>query len=331
MFITSIQQYYDVNAGYFSEWLSKYLHYLHLHHYSEKTIASYEQVLRRFGHYLFIVRTTGEKKPVREWTKKPHQRLDIDVVASSEEIELYLSFLSDCFHYRPKTVYRIISTIHSYYRYIERKTDNKTSFNPIFGVDRPKIEESATTYLSHEEVMQLLDKVDDARDHLIIHLIYATGIRVSELCSISIEDITFESQTIRIYGRGGKIRVLFLDNELPARISKYIGKRVSGPLFVGHKGGQISPRTIQHMFKQYAPPGITPHTLRHSYAKKLYHQTGDIYMVQKSLGYASPKTMPMYHDNDEEHILNKSAKNEGVTESQDDIESMQDSNPQEFV
>ena len=342
MLITHIQQYYDVDAGYFSEWLSRYLQYLHLHHYSEKTIASYEQVLKRFGHYLFILRTSGNKAPIREWTEKAHQRLDIDVVASSEEIELYLAFLCDCFHYRPKTVYRIISTIHSYYRYIERTTDSKTPVNPVFGVDRPKIEENTSPYLSHEEVMQLLDKVDDARDQLIIHLIYATGIRVSELCAITIEDIAFESQTVKIYGRGRKIRMLFLDNELLAKILKYINKRTSGPLFLGHKNGPISPRTIQHMFKQYAPPGITPHTLRHSYATKLYSQTGDIYMVQKSLGYASPKAMPMYHGEGDELSLKKSElneneemvgmnanMNESVDGDQSDRESIQDSESQD--
>jgi integrase/recombinase XerC/integrase/recombinase XerD len=299
--ITSIQQYNDVNAGYFSEWLSKYLHYLQLHHYSEKTIASYEQVLRRFGHYLFILRTTYEKKPVREWTKKAHQRLDIDVMTSSEEVELYLSFLIDCLHYRPKTVYRIISTIHSYYCYIERQTGSPSALTPVSSVERPKIEKTTSPYLSHEEVIQLLDSVDDARDQLIIHLIYGTGVRVSELCAITIEDFSFELQTVQIYGRGDKIRVVFLDNDLLMQITKYIGKRTSGPLFLGHKSRQISPRTIQHIFRQYAPPGVTPHTLRYSYATKLYQQTGDIHMVQKSLGYASPKTMSMYHGEEGEN------------------------------
>ena len=294
--ITDIQQYYEMNAWYFSEWLSKYVQYLQLHQYSEKTIASYEQALRRFGHYLFILRTTDEKKPVREWVKKAHQRLDIDVTTSPEEIELYLSFLTDCFHYRPKTVHRIISTIQSYYRYIELQTGSPPALNPVSGVERPKIEQTASPYLTHEEVLQLLDSVDDARDQLIIHLIYATGVRVSELCAITIEDISLESQTIRIYGRGDKIRVLFIDNDLLLQIAKYMGKRTSGPLFLGNKSRQISPRTIQHIFRQHAPPGITPHTLRYSYATKLYHQTGDIHMVQKSLGYASPKIMSMHHD-----------------------------------
>jgi len=293
--ITNIQQYYEVNAWYFSEWLSKYVQYLQLHHYSEKTIASYEQALRRFGHYLFILRTTNEKKPTREWMKKAHQRLDIDVITSSEEIELYLSFLIDCFHYRPKTVCRIISTIHSYYRYIEQQTNNPSALNPVLGVERPKVEETASPYLTHEEVIQLLDSVDDARDQLIIHLIYATGVRVSELCAITIEDISFESQTVKIYGRGDKTRSVFIDKDLLLQISKYIGKRISGPLFLGQKNKQISPRTIQHIFRKYAPPGITPHTLRYSCATKLYHQTGDIHMVQKNLGYASTKALSMHH------------------------------------
>jgi integrase/recombinase XerC/integrase/recombinase XerD len=289
-----------VDVGYFSEWLSKYLQYLQLHHYSEKTIASYGQVLRQFGYYLFILRTTGEKQPVREWLNKAHQRLDVDVLASPEEIELYLSFLVDNLTYRPKTVYRVISTIQSYYRFIERQTDNISTLNSVLKVEKPKVDKTTSPYLSHEEVMHLLDSVDNARDQLIIHLIYTTGVRVSELCAITIEDISHESQTIKIHGRGNKIRLVFIDNELLSIIMRYIGEKASGPLFLGHENKQISPRTIQHIFKQYAPPGITPHTLRYSYAVKLYHQTGDIHMVQKNLGYASPKTMPTYQNNTDE-------------------------------
>lgn len=301
-----------MNVGYFSEWLSKYLQHLQLHHYSEKTIISYEQVLRRFGHYLFILRTTDEKKPVQEWTKKAYQRLDIDVMTSSKEVELYLSFLIDCLHYRPKTVYRIISTIHSYYSYIERKTDSPSPLSPVSGVQRPKIEETVSPYLTHEEVIQLLDSVEDVRDQLIIHLIYATDARVSELCAISIEDISFESQTIRIHERGDKIRTVFLDNDLLLKITKYISKRTSGPLFLGHKSRQISPRTIQHIFRRYAPPGITPHTLRYSYAARFYHQTGDIHMVQKSLECASPKTGLMSYDEENENDIVKPEKKENT-------------------
>ena len=298
--ITNIQQYYDVNAGYFSEWLPKYLQYLHIHHYSEKTIASYGQVLRQFGYYLFILRTTGEIQPVRELTNKAYQRLDIDVEASSEEYELYLSFLVERFSYRQKTVYRIASTIQSFYRYIDRQTGSSFSLGSILEVEKPKVERIKSPYLSHGEVMNLLDNVDNTRDHLIIHLIYTTGIRVSELCAITIEDISAESQTIKIRGRGDKIRSVFIDEEILSTIKEYIGEKSSGPLFSGHENKQISPRTIQHIFKQYAPPGITPRTLRHSYAVKLYHQTGDIHMVQKNLGYASPKAMPDYQANIED-------------------------------
>ena len=289
-----------MNVGYFSEWIPKYLQYLQLHNYSEKTIASYGQVLRQFGHYLFILRTTGEDKPVREWMNKAHQRLDVDVKASSEEIELYLSFLIDALSYRPKTAYRVISTIQSYYRFIDRKTDNVYALSSALNVEKPKVERTISPYLSHEEVMRLLTSVDNVRDQLIIHLIYTTGVRVSELCAITIEDISCESQTIKIHGRGNKIRAVFINEELLQAIMRHIGEKTSGPLFLGHENKQISPRTVQHVFRQYAPPGITPHTLRHSYAVKLYHQTGDIHMVQKSLGYASPKTMPMYQSNIDE-------------------------------
>ena len=118
-------------------------------------------------------------------------------------------------------------------------------------------------------MVRLIESIEDHRDRLIVRTIYATGVRVSELCAMNIGDIDFEDETIKVRGKGGKIRIVFVDHDTLEDMSTFIGNRIDGPLFLGQQGHHISPRSVQHIFKQYAPPGITPHKIRHSYASEL--------------------------------------------------------------
>jgi integrase/recombinase XerC/integrase/recombinase XerD len=117
---------------------------------------------------------------------------------------------------------------------------------------------------------------------------------VSELANINIEDIDFDEHTIRIRGKGGKIRMVFIDEDTLAEISKFVGTAITGPLFTGQQGRHISARTIQHLFRKYAPAGITPHKIRHSYASELYRRSKNLRVVQENLGHSSIKTTEIY-------------------------------------
>ena len=281
-----------MESGYFSEWLKSYRNYLRMRNYSPRTINSYEQVLRHFAYYVWLRRHTDVTKLVIYWKDFENARLDTDVEVTSVIINDFLSFVSTTQTYKPKTFHRIISTLSSFYRFLY--TQGAVATNPLTGIDRPRIKQQEVKYLKHNQVLRLLDSIEDLRDKLIVRTIYATGVRVSELCNMNIEDIDFDEHTIRIRGKGDKIRTVFVDDDTLTDILKLTGNRIVGPVFIGQQGKNISSRAIQHIFKNYAPSGITPHKIRHSYASELYKRSKNLRVVQENLGHTSIKTTEIY-------------------------------------
>lgn len=263
-----------------------------MRNYSPRTLDSYEQVIKHFGYYVWLRRNTDVTKLVFYWKDFEKARLDTSVEVTPVIINDFLTFVSSMQTYKPKTFHRIISTMSSFYRYL--CTQGVVGLNPLTGIDRPRIKQQDIKYLKHNQVLRLIDSIDDPRDKLIVRTIYATGVRVSELCNMNIEDIDFDEHTIRIRGKGDKIRLVFVDEDTLADILKFIGNRIVGPLFVGQQGKHISSRAIQHIFKHYAPSGITPHKIRHSYASELYKRSKNLRVVQENLGHTSIKTTEIY-------------------------------------
>jgi site-specific recombinase XerD len=262
-----------------------------MRNYSVKTLLSYNQTLTRFGHYIWLSRTSPEDIS-RLWYQRKPLRLETDVQVSAIEITDYLSFLTRGHDYHATTLNRILSSLSSFYRFMIMQ--DILDVNPVPRIDRPRVKNKELRYLKHNQVIRLLRTITDPRDRLIIRIIYATGVRVSELCSIHVEDIDMDDQVIRVKGKGGKIRMVFVDMETLDEIDTIIGDRLSGPLFYGQQGKSISPRTIQHIFRKYAPDGITPHKIRHSYASELYRRSKNLRVVQENLGHASIKTTEVY-------------------------------------
>jgi site-specific recombinase XerD len=281
-----------MESGYFSEWLKSYRNYLRMRNYSPRTLDSYEQVIKHFGYYIWLRRNTDVTKLVFYWKDFEKARLDTSVEVTPVLVNDFLSFVSSMQTYKPKTFHRIISTLSSFYRFLY--SQQVVSTNPLTGVDRPRIKQQEVKYLKHNQVLRLIDSIEDIRDKLIVRTIYATGVRVSELCNINIEDIDFDEHTIRIRGKGDKIRTVFIDDETLSELTKFIDNRIIGPLFVGQQGKHISSRAIQHIFKHYAPQGITPHKIRHSYASELYKRSKNLRVVQENLGHTSIKTTEIY-------------------------------------
>ena len=281
-----------MESGYFSEWLKSYRDYLRMRNYSGRTLDSYEQVIKHFAYYVWLRRHTEVTKLVFYWNDLQKARLDTGVDVNPVMITDFLSFLSSMRTYKPKTFHRVISTLSSFYRFLY--TQGAVVANPLIGIERPRIKQQEVKYLKHSQVLRLIDSIPDERDKLIIRTIYATGVRVSELCNINIEDIDFEEHTIRIRGKGDKIRIVFVDDDTLESIRKFIGNLIIGPLFVGQQGKNISPRAIQHIFRHYAPVGITPHKIRHSYASELYRRSKNLRVVQENLGHTSIKTTEIY-------------------------------------
>lgn len=279
-------------GGFFSEWLGRYRHYLRMRNYSPRTIQSYEQVVRHFAYYVWLRRNIDPQKLMVYWEDFSKARAETDVEVEPALFEDYLSFLSSMRTYKPKTMHRVISTLSSFYRFLY--SQGAVTTNPLIGVERPKIKGQELRYLKHSQVIRLIDSIEDPRDRLIVRTIYATGVRVSELCGMNIEDIDFEEGTIRVRGKGGKIRIVFVDPDTLSEMDRFIGSRIEGPLFLGQMGHHISPRAVQHIFRKYAPEGITPHKIRHSYASELYRRSKNLRVVQENLGHTSIKTTEIY-------------------------------------
>ncbi|MDD1679542.1 MAG: tyrosine-type recombinase/integrase [Methanomicrobiales archaeon] len=278
--------------SFFSLWIPRYLTYLRMRNYSPRTLESYEGTVRHFGAYVWLYRHADPRKLVIYDKDFATARLDTDVSVTNVMVNDYLTFLTSMRTYRPKTMHRILSTLSSFYRYLT--IQGIAEFNPVTAVDRPRIKQEEIVYLKHDQVLQLINTIEDPRDRLIIRTIYATGVRVSELCSINIEDIDFEDHIIKIRGKGGKIRTVFIDDRTLEDICTHLEGRIGGPLFIGQQGKHLSPTTVTHLFRHYAPPGITPHKIRHSYASELYRRSKNLRVVQENLGHSSIRTTEVY-------------------------------------
>ncbi|TAJ44171.1 site-specific tyrosine recombinase/integron integrase [Methanofollis fontis] len=281
-----------MDSGFFPEWLDRYVGYLRMRNYSPRTVRSYEQTVRHFARYVFLRQHAGGDRRSFGPDEVDGARCDVCVAVSTAIVTDYFSSLAEQYEYKPKTLHRMISTLASFYSYLYAQ--GGVSVNPMLGVERPRIKNQDLKYLKHSQVVRLINSIDDPADRLIVRLIYATGVRVSELCNMNIEDIDFEEHTIRVTGKGDKIRVVFVDEATLSEIDRHIGHRIMGPLFVGQQGHHISPRTIQRIFRKYAPPGITPHKIRHSYASELYRRSKNLRVVQENLGHSSIKTTEVY-------------------------------------
>lgn len=276
----------------FSEWIDRFGGYLRMRNYSPRTIEKYIQTLRRFARYVWVRENLDPDGAGFDDTLLDDALLDADVNVSTALVTDFFSYLAERRDYRPRTLHRMISTLSSFYRYLY--VQGAVAVDPMIGVERPRIKNQELKYLKHSQVIRLINTIENERDRLIVRLIYATGVRVSELCSISIEDIDFEDHTIRVRGKGGKIRTVFIDDETLEEVGRFIGNKIAGPLFPGQQGKHLSPRTVQHIFRQYAPLGITPHKIRHSYASELYRRSKNLRVVQENLGHSSIKTTEIY-------------------------------------
>ncbi|MCF7899890.1 tyrosine-type recombinase/integrase [Candidatus Babeliales bacterium] len=178
---------------------------------------------------------------------------------------------------------------------------------------RPRIDKKLPTYLTVDEIFYLLDTVKDdelpskrpLRDKAIFELLYATGIRCSELCGIKYSDIDIPQKTIRITGKGRKERFVLFGKKAQQKIEQYLTHErpnITDPhdlLFVSQRNIPLNPRTIQRiiqMFRNFLQgnKAITPHKIRHSFATHLLNQGADLRVVQELLGHETLSSTEKY-------------------------------------
>ncbi len=231
---------------------------------------------------------------------------------------------------------RKLSCLRSFNKYL-----NSQGFNITLNVKSPRIDKKLPKILSEQEMGILLDSVTDEqldcrfpkRDKAIIELLYATGVRSSELASIELKAINFAEHTILIKGKGKKERIVLFNEAAEQKLRSYLQQeRPSllaenedpGILFINQQGTPLMPRSIQRVcerFRKCLPSDrpLTPHKLRHSFATHLLNHGANLRVVQELLGHNSLATTEIYTQVSPEqlkeictkkHPLNKKEKSE---------------------
>ncbi|KKP29811.1 MAG: Tyrosine recombinase XerC [candidate division TM6 bacterium GW2011_GWF2_30_66] len=178
---------------------------------------------------------------------------------------------------------------------------------------RPRLDKKLPIYLSEDEICHLLDTVKNEeldtkwphRDKAIFELIYATGIRCSELINISFEDIDFANKAIRIFGKGRKERFVLFGEKAHSKLLKYFeqerpkAKDQKEKIFLNYKNGYLTTRSIQRIFEMFrqflkVDKKITPHKIRHSFATHMLNKGVDLRVIQELLGHKTLSSTEKY-------------------------------------
>ena len=211
---------------------------------------------------------------------------------------------------RPKSSARKISTFRQFFRYLLREKLIKE--DPTLQIDMPKIGRYLPETLTEKEVVALLNQPDlenplGSRDKAMLELLYATGIRVSELTNLQVIQVNFNQQTIRIMGKGDRERLVPIGDESVIWLKKFIDSdrlrvlngRQSDYLFPTRSSKSMTRQAFWHVIKRYAKLAgidkrLSPHTLRHAFATHLLNHGADLRIVQLLLGHSDISTTQIY-------------------------------------
>ena len=220
---------------------------------------------------------------------------------------------------KKSTVGRKLAAIRSFFQYCVRR--HWMTDNPAKMVSTPRQEKPVPTFLSEEEMKAFLDfphsaKPLDKRDKAMLELLYATGIRVSELVGIGLEDVKFSVRLIRIRGKGKKERLVPFGSMAEMSLRSYLrvrskigkGQVEETPLFLNYRGQRLSSRSVERTVDKYIRRSalrrkISPHSLRHSFASHLLSRGADLRVIQELLGHESLATTQKYTHLDLKHLL----------------------------
>ena len=222
------------------------------------------------------------------------------------------SYLTELYNlnYTKKTVSRHISTLRSFFKYlIMSKIINK---NPMTLISNPKEDKKLPNYLHYNELENLLEipNINTSlgfRNKLIIELLYSTGIRVTELVNIKINDINFYDLTIKVMGKGSKERYVIFGNILKTLLLEYINDarlellkgKESDYLLINKNGGNLSDRGVRLIIdnivkKSSLSKKISPHVIRHTFATHMLNGGAELKVVQELLGHSNLSTTQIY-------------------------------------
>lgn len=231
------------------------------------------------------------------------------------KIRDYIHFIQK-FNYKKTTVARKIASLRTFYKYLYR--ERKIDSNPAMNLNNPKRPKSLPKFLTPDEVEQILNntKIETPagyRNRTILELLWATGMRISELSGLNFGDLNLEHNEIRVFGKGSKERIIlitdraknylqgYIDYARPLIAQEYNHDPItdSSPVFINKTGYRLQTRMIRNVINDIVekielPKKVTPHMFRHSFATHLIENGADLRVVQELLGHASISNTQIY-------------------------------------
>lgn len=214
-----------------------------------------------------------------------------------------------------RTLARMLSAWRGFFNYLAR--DHGFAHNPCLGIRPPKAAKRLPDALSPDEAGRLMAIEGGGalalRDRAMIELFYSSGLRLSELTGLALDDVNYQDATVRVIGKGAKTRIVPVGSFALAALKTWLVQREAlvrageKALFVGRSGTPLSPRAVQFRLKQWGTKlglagKVHPHALRHSFASHLLQSSGDLRAVQEMLGHASISTTQVYTHLDFQHL-----------------------------
>ncbi|MBA7484885.1 Tyrosine recombinase XerC [subsurface metagenome] len=275
-----------------------------------------QEIFNRYINYLEVERNASPYT-VRNYTADLlgfFQFLRDKKVDSLREVDRYTlrDYLSQLMEqgFVKASIARKLSAIRAFYRYLLREEIISTS--PVATTSSPKLDKRLPTFLTTEEIKRLLEAPDPStpqgqRDQALMELLYASGLRVSELVKLNLEQVNLDSHEIRVWGKGSKERVVLMGEPAARALSaylsqgrpKFLGKKRSDALFLNRYGGRLTERMVQINLARYASSAgigkrVHPHMLRHTFATHLLDGGADLRVVQELLGHANLSSTQIY-------------------------------------
>lgn len=295
----------------FSPLVRQFLDYLKLErHFSDYTVKSYGADLIQFGQFLLgeIGAHMGEANRFGDASLPLDERL-----AKCEPLTVreFLAYLYGQ-NYTKSTTARKLATLRSFYKFLIRR--GMVAASPLSTIRTPKQEKRLPKCLDLEQVQKLLDAPGDAdllsaRDKAMLEVLYSSGIRVSELVDLEMADLDLQEGVLRVRGKGRKDRLTPIGSQAIKALQRYFELRAIDSrcqntkdvarVFLNKHGEALSTRSVRRKLDKYLvsaglDPGISPHTLRHSFATHLLNNGADLRSVQELLGHQSLSTTQVY-------------------------------------
>lgn len=239
------------------------------------------------------------------------------------KVREYLYFIQK-FNYKKTTLARKIASIRTFYKYLYR--ERLVDTNPTTNLSAPKRPKSLPKFLTTEEVEKIMNgiKIDTPagyRNRTILELLWATGMRISELSGLNFGDLNLENNEITVFGKGAKERIVLISDKAKEYLESYINtarplvakgfplEPITGstPVFINNTGYRLQNKTVRNVINSVVesielPKHVTPHMFRHSFATHLIENGADLRVVQELLGHASISNTQIYTHVSTKHL-----------------------------